>query len=283
MVFLNGQFVPEDQAKVSVFDRSFLLGDGLFETLSVVQGRLFRWREHWLRLERGAGVLAIPIPFGPETLEGHCRHLIRLSAQAAALVRITLSRGVGRRGYSWQGADQPVLVMSLHPVPHVDPLAPWQWRLRTARFRVAAGDPVAQLKTCSKIHHVLARSEAEASAADETLFLNTHGEFTEGAGSNLFWVEKGTVRTTPLASPALPGITRACVLELCARLGIVAAEDRCVPGTLRAAEGVFVTLTTLGVVEASSLDGEPLRRSPVTEQLHRAYQELVRVETSPPS
>src|SRR5690242_10966358 len=110
IVFLNGQFVPEERAVVSVFDRSFLYGDGLFETLRVLNARLFRWSQHVDRLQRGADYLRMWLPFSPGTLETAALELVKVNQMPDALLRLSLSRGVGKRGYSPAGADQPVLV-----------------------------------------------------------------------------------------------------------------------------------------------------------------------------
>src|SRR5438309_3237606 len=107
IVLLNGQFVPEEQAVVSVFDRGFLYGDGLFETLRIFDGKPFRWEQHIQRLQRGAEFLNIYLPFRPEALLGFVQELIIKDQLPDSLLRITLSRGVGLRGYSPKGAERP--------------------------------------------------------------------------------------------------------------------------------------------------------------------------------
>src|SRR6266478_2772949 len=103
IVFLNGKFVLEDQAVVSVFDRSFLYGDGLFETMRVCRGRPFRWQQHLDRFARGAEFLRIRLPFSTDALHEFTRELVRQNDMPEALLRLTLSRGVGLRGYSPKG------------------------------------------------------------------------------------------------------------------------------------------------------------------------------------
>ena len=111
IVFLNGEFVEEEKAVVSVFDRSFLYGDGPFETLRVVSGRPFRWDQHLVRLQRGIDFLGFHLPFAPGEIRGFADQLIRRNQSPEAVLRIVLSRGAGPRGYSPKGADRPVLVM----------------------------------------------------------------------------------------------------------------------------------------------------------------------------
>lgn len=297
IVFLNGQFVPEEQAKVSVFDRSFLYGDGLFETMRVTNGKPFRWWEHMERLRKGGDFLGIKIPFGCKTLEKFAAELIAQNKMPDALLRLTVSRGVGPRGYSPKGANKPVLVMTLHPAPGApnsnsarisgsskpagsETGAPPAWKLHTASFRLPAGEKLAHFKTANKLAQVLARAEADAAGADEALLCNTEGFVVEGASSNLFWVEGETVCTPPLASGILAGVTRAVTLELCQQLGLPFAERQITPDGLRSASGVFLTLSSVGVVEAKELDGIRLTSTPLVAELREAYQRLLTSETA---
>jgi len=289
-VFLNGQFVPEAAATVSVFDRSFLYGDGLFETLLVSNGKPFRWRQHLERLERGAAFLGIKLPYTQDALAGLAAELIVQNKMPESLLRLTLSRGLGARGYSPKGADKPTLVMTLHPlgapstasaqVEHAETVlgVPLRWRARTASFRLPAGEVLAQFKTCNKLAQVLARAEAEAAGADEALLLNTDGFVVEAASSNLFWVREGTVCTPPLAGGILAGVTREVVGELCVRLQLPLHEENITPSELRGAEAVFLSLSSHGVVELVTLDGHALKTSLVTGRLHAAYFDCVRAE-----
>jgi branched-chain amino acid aminotransferase len=322
IVFVNGQFVPEEQAVVSVFDRGFLLGDGLFETVQVRQGVPFRWAQHAERLQRGAALLRLPLPTpvagaedatngpcdlepgraGPpgrpcewqraqrsrptkpgvrlmESLRPQVGELIRRNGLSDAVLRITVSRGPGPRGYSITGAGPSTLVMALHPTPAP---APKTWRVATSAVRLVTGDPLAGVKTCSKAWQVMARAEAEAKGADEALLLNTDGQLAEGAGANLFWIEGGLVCTPPVSAGILPGITRALVLELCAELGVPVCETNGTRQTLLAVEGVFFTLSTWGIVPASELDGCPLPHSPLVDRLQAASQNRLLAETATP-
>src|SRR5258707_9663069 len=127
VVFLNGQFLPAQQAMISVFDRGFLYGDGLFEAVRVFNGKLFRWDAHIERFERGAQFVHIRIPISPASLREYANELISRNAIPDALLRLTLSRGSGPRGYSPRGADQPSLAMSLHSMPACDPAQPALW------------------------------------------------------------------------------------------------------------------------------------------------------------
>jgi len=275
IVFLNGQFVSEEQATVSVFDRSFLYGDGLFETMRVTKGKPFRWWEHMERLRKGGDFLGIKIPFACKSLEKHAAELITKNQMPEALLRLTVSRGVGPRGYSPKGADKPIVVMTLHPFAGAPASALVGWKLHTASFHLPAGEKLAHFKTANKLAQIMARAEADAAGADEAVLCNTDGFVVEGASSNLFWVEGDTICTPPLASGILAGVTRAVTLELCAQLGLPCAEKQITPDGVRRVDGVFVTLSSFGVVAAASLDGAELRQSPLVGKLSAAYAELL--------
>jgi aminodeoxychorismate lyase len=272
LIFLNGQFIPEERAVVSVLDRGFLYGDGLFETMLVSKGKPFRWREHMERLQRGAEFLKIKMPCSAEALRGFADELIGKNQMPDALLRLTLSRGVGPRGYSPKGADSPTLVMSLHPPPR--PGAPPRWKLITSSHRLPANEPLAQFKTCNKLAQILARAEADAAGADEALLLNTDGFAVEGASSNLFWVERDAVCTPPLVSGVLAGVTRAVVLEICQALGLQTRESEITPEQLLEADGVFVSLSSFGIVEAQSLNGHLLKIASLVGGIQESYLKL---------
>lgn len=295
LVFLNGRFVREEDAVVSVFDRGFLYGDGLFETMLIANGKPFRWTQHLERLERGADFLKIKPPFSSEQLFEFARHLFAENKISDALLRLTLSRGVGARGYSPKGAEIPATVMSLHQNPATaflkkskssahemtNPavIAFPKWKLIISSLRLAANEPLAQFKTCNKLPQILARAEADSAGADEALLLNTDGFVVEGASSNLFWVERDLVCTPPLASGVLSGVTRAVVLEICKSLGMKTRECNVTAERLKRMNGVFVSLSSWGIVEAESLDGYLLGKSPLIEKIRAAYWNCVRAET----
>ena len=275
IVFLNGSFIPEEQAKVSIFDRGFLYGDGLFEVMRISRGRPFRWNDHLARLHHGAAFLKIRVPFADAALREYAGQLIERNQMPEGLLRLTLSRGVGLRGYSPKGADQPMLTMTLHPLPETAG-GPPVWRVVTSSFRLPAGEVLAQHKTCNKLAQVLARAEADARGADEALLLNTDGKVVEGSSSNLFWITDNTVNTPPLAAGILAGVTRLVVLELCAKVGTPVRETGITPAELRSADGVFLSLSSWGVVEVGWLDDEPMGRSSLLQKLREGYEGLSR-------
>jgi aminodeoxychorismate lyase len=277
-VFLNGQFVAESQAVISVFDRGFLYGDGLFEGIRIFNGRLFRWKQHLERFQRGANFLRIAVPFSAEALEEFANRLISENQMPNSLLRLTLSRGVGARGYSPKNAERPTLVMVTYPMAAVEPSKPPAWRIFISSFRLPAGEPLARFKNLNKLPQVLARAEADAEGADEALLLNSDGYVVEGSTSNLFWSRNGTVCTPPLPSGILPGVTRAVVMELCGKAGIGTREENIAPEELHKMDGAFLSLSSSGIAEVAFLNGRPQKRSPVASRLSEAYWSMVQSE-----
>jgi len=280
VVFLNGRFLAEEAAVVSVFDRGFLYGDGLFETLRVVRSRPFLWDAHVERFSRGADLLKLHPPLTALEMRRAADRLIQLSALPDAVLRITLTRGPGARGYSPKGADKPTLAMTLHPAPCPPARKPIGVRLITSSYRVAADDPLANAKTCNKLSHVLARAEADTAGVDDALLLNTRGHLAEATASNLFWISGDVLSTPPPRAGALMGITRGVVCEFAHTLGLTTGEMEAKPAVLRHASGVFLTNSVCGITEAVELDRKALRSSAIVKRLQAAYKARLLQESS---
>jgi len=275
VVFLNGNFLPETEALISINDRGFLLGDGLFETMRVVDGRPFRMAQHMERMTRGLDFLKITSPYSPKELQKFGLELVASNEMPDSILRLTITRGSGPRGFSPKHSGPATVAMTLNPLPETSPDEPLQWSLVTSPFRVPASDPISSFKSTSRILNILARAEAEARGADEALLLNTNGEAAETAGGNLFWVYREQVCTVPTGRGVLPGITRAVVLEICQALGLETNKRVIKPEMLRNAEGIFVTNSALGIVPVVSFDGEPVAPSPLVDQIANVYNEML--------
>lgn len=270
-VFLNGTFVSEAEARVSVFDRSFLLGDGLFETVRVVKGRPFLWAEHLARLRFGLHRLRIQIPYSDADLTAAAHESVLRNGFGDAVLRLHVSRGRGARGYSPRGATDPTVVITLHALDPNTGAPPAPWRLITSSVRVVAGDPLSAMKTASKLPNIIARMEAEDAGVEEALLLNSRDEVAEAASGNVFWVENGVLLTPPLVAGALAGVTRGFILRLCLDLRLEVKEATCLAHRLITSDGVFLTVSSLGIVGVTSIDGHPLAASPLTGRLQVAY------------
>jgi branched-chain amino acid aminotransferase len=278
-VWLNGRLVRAAEASVSVFDRSFLLGDGLFETMRALRGRLFRPDRHLERLERGAVRLLLPLPAAADELIEALRETLRANHLDEAALRLTVSRGAGPPGPGLKGTGPPVCTIAArafhgYPDHWYDPGA------AAIISSVVKNEQsfLAGVKTTSYVEHVVARAEAAERGADEALLLNTRGHLVEGSGSNLFVIIAGRIHTPDLASGCLPGVTREAVIELAREGGLEVQEGTLLPENLAAADEAFLTNSLLGVAPLVCVAGHRVgsgQPGPLTRDLAERYRSLV--------
>ena len=288
IIFVNGERAPAGGACVSALDRGFTLADGLFETMRAYDGVVFRLDRHLARLHQAARVLALPLAGRVGSVVGTAVEDAMRAAAAAGLtdasVRLTVSRGTAGPGGGGPGLApperaEPTVVVAVHPLPA------WPPSLYAAGLSacVASGRRneramSAGLKTLAYTDSVMALAEARAHGADDALFLDTAGHVSEAAASNVFCYARGCLVTPPVSCAALPGITRAAVMELAASLGIGATERVLEPPELAAADEAFLTSSVREVVPLVRLDGRVIGGGavgPVTTRLIAAYRELV--------
>lgn len=251
---------------MSIHDRGFLYGDGLFEAVRVYEGKPFLWKDHIARFQYGCEVLKLRCPFsGGETLR-IVEETIARNRLTDALIRITLSRGSGPRGYSPAGADYPTFLV----VPFQAPAVRASYKVIVSSVKLMAKDPISYFKHANKLHQILARAEADEAGADEALLTNTDGFVVEGTTTNLFWVNEGAVWTPPLEG-ILPGTTRAHVLRLCGKFGLKGFEREIRVEELLNVEGLFVTSCAAEITPVSHVNGKPTRQSPIVARLRQRY------------
>ncbi len=262
-VSIDGVLTHPEQAKISIFDRGFLYGDGVFEVLRTWDEQLIDLDAHLDRLYGSAQALGIRTMDRERLIEA----IKRTRANAAPgdqRIRIIVTRGPGAMLARPETLGPGKTIVIIEPLP-AQPLdisvATVDWPLPRR--------PGPAYKTLAYLDHIMARDLAAAAGADEALRLGHEGEVLECATSNVFVVLGGTVITPPLFG-VLPGITRSRVLEACAGLAIAAMEARITLDELRAADEVFVTSALRGVVPVTSLDGMPRTAGPLTAQIGRA-------------
>ena len=266
---LNGQMLRLDEVRISWNDRGFLYGDGLFETIRVHSGRPFLWEWHLTRFMDGATALRIPPHQTPDSLSDITHELIKRHDGPESILRITLTRGVGERGYGISSVEEPTLLITQHPLPTA-PTKPLS--LVTTAARIAVDDPLTKVKSANKLGSILAKGEAAARGADDGLILNSDGNITETSSANIFWVEDGALHTPPISDGVLPGITRRLMIGLAPALDRSVREQSITPGRLQQAKAVFVTSTATGVVAVDQVDGTALGTHPLVGQLLDAYE-----------
>lgn len=230
---------------LTVHDRGFLYGDGLFETLAVRDGRPLAWSAHMERLARGCAALGIAMP--PEAvLARESAQLCR--AEKQAVLRIMVSRGSGGRGYAPPADAQPTRVVSVYDWPAY-PRTCWSEGVSVAlcETRLARQPRLAGLKHLNRLEQVLARAELYGLDAAEGLVFDTAGNVIEGTMSNVFLIRGGELLTPQLGFCGVAGIVRALVLERAASFALTASERDLTLGDVHAAEEVFFTNSVIGI------------------------------------
>jgi branched-chain amino acid aminotransferase len=276
-VWVDGELLDAERARVSPFDHGILVGDGVFETLGVYRGVPFAWRRHHDRLAWSAEHLGLAVP-GSSALRSAADAVLAANQVAAGRLRITVTGGPSPLG-SERGDGPPTVIVAAGPArarPASEAVAAVPWA-RNERGATAG------LKTISYAENVRALAYAHRRGASEAIFANTRGELCEATGSNVFLVDEGVLCTPPAGSGCLLGVTRALVLELCAELGVPAAE-RAVPlAALGAAEEAFLTSSTREVAPIARVDGQDLPRvpGPVSERLAAAFTDLIERDLDP--
>jgi len=282
-VYLNDRFVPESAAAISPFDYGLLFGDGLFETLRAYGGSIFRLNAHLERLERGAGRLEIPLP-SPDLLASILQQTLERNDLREALLRLTVTRGVGKPGLHPTSCHVPTLMVTARPLP--DPSSTQSSVLSAVIVNIRRNPPQAlnpAIKSANFLNNVLAKLEADRRRADEGIFLNLDGALTETTTGNLFWMAGGRLKTPDLSAGLLNGITRQVVIALANTAGIPIEERRYHAEDLYRADEAFVTSTGVEIAPLVRVDDRPIGRGavgPTTRRLQQAFQQQVAMECS---
>ncbi|MCI3181243.1 4-amino-4-deoxychorismate lyase [Caulobacter sp. CCUG 60055] len=237
-------------------DRGFALGDGLFETVLALDGRLIRWGEHMARLRRGCAALDLPAPDLAVVLAAAAEALAQAGlTRGRAAVRVSVTAGSGGRGLDRPMEPAPRVVATASPSPAPPADAP-PVRLAVATIRRNETSPAARCKTLAYLDNLLARRQARAAGADDAVMLNLAGAPACATAANLFWMREGRLFTPALACGVLDGIMRHAVLDAAAGLGIETVEAVADLSELAQAEAVFLSNSLIGV-RAAVLAGAP--------------------------
>ncbi|MGD2175830.1 MAG: aminotransferase class IV [Candidatus Brocadiaceae bacterium] len=277
MVHLDGSLVPEEQAKVPVSDRGLLYGDGVFETMRVCGGRVFRLEAHLARLRDGLRVLGIELERNDEELSGAVGETLEANGLRDAAVRVTVTRGSGGTRLDTEAcAAATVLVRATAFGGYPEELYERGLSAITVKGAVNRDSPLCGVKSLNRLEHILARRAAREAGVDEALLADGEGLVIEAAASNVFVVKGDTVYTPPVEAGALPGITRACVLEALAEGGVEVIEAglTLADGGAKGFEEAFLTNSLMGVMALRRVDGVEVGRGvpgPVTASVRGAY------------
>lgn len=276
MVFLNGKLVALEQATVSVLDRGFIFGDGVYELVPIYSRVPFRLDEHLARLERSLAAVAIRDPYSPQQWRSHIYALIDAQPFADQGLYLQVTRGVAKRDHAFPKDAQPTVFMMANPL--VNPSAQ---QVESGAPAVSAADNRwlrCDIKSISLMGNVLLRQvSADAGAAETILFRD--GRLTEASASNVFIVKAGVIVSPPKTNLILPGITYDVVLELARAEGLPLELRDVVEEEVRTADEIWISSSSKEVLAIVSLDGHAVgdgRPGPVFRRMYRLYQEFKR-------
>ncbi|HEV7866830.1 MAG TPA: branched-chain-amino-acid transaminase [Chthoniobacteraceae bacterium] len=278
-IYIDGDFYPEADAKISVFDHGFLYGDGIFEGIRFYNSRVFKLDEHLDRLWDSAKALLLTIPITREEMEAATLETIRKNGLRDGYIRLIVSRGKGNLGLSPDRCPKASVVIIAATIQLYPPEAYERGMtvITCGTRRVSAGALSPAVKSLNYLNNIMAKIEANLAQADEGLMLNEQGYVAECTGDNLFIVKRGQLYTPPIYSGSLRGITWEAVLAIAAELGIPAHVQELTRYDLYTADEFFLTGTAAEVIAAVKLDNRIIgdgTPGKLTQQIIARFREL---------
>ncbi len=279
-IYIDGEYYPKSQARISVYDHGFLYGDGVFEGIRVYNGVIFKLKEHVQRLFDSAHALMMSIPLTQEQIIQAVIETVKKNQLKNAYVRLIVTRGEGDLGLDPRKCCKATIIIiadyiKLHEgdakIKGITTLVSWVRR-----------DPVDgtshEIKSLNYLNSVLAKLEANLSGADEAICLDKNGCVAEGVGENIFLVKNGKLSTPPTSTGALEGITAKAVVELSKKLGYEVTVENITLFMLFNADEVFFTGTAAEIVPIRQVNWRQIgngNRGPVTKKLMDEFQTVV--------
>ncbi|MCR4392741.1 MAG: aminotransferase class IV [Dehalococcoidales bacterium] len=280
IVYLNGEFLPSEEARIPVRDYGFLFGCGLYETMRAYEGVPFRLDRHLERLQRSLDFLKIPLK--AQELKDAILTTIGLNGYLNARIRVTVTAGAGTFAPSPASCRQPaVLISVVEYIPYAPEVYQRGFRVTVSDIRRNSQSPLPSMKTTCFLESLLAREKARQDGFDDAVLLNDQGNLAEASSSNLFLVVGDDLVTPAVGGGILPGVTREAILEICSREGIRAIEREVTLCKLISADEVFLTNSMIEIMPVIRVDENTIGRGvpgQITEKLMRLYRELVTAE-----
>lgn len=280
MIYIDGQYYPKSQAKISVYDHGFLYGDGVFEGIRAYNGAVFKLKEHVDRLYRSAHAITLNIPLNKEEMTQAVIETLRKNKMKDSYIRLVVSRGIGDLGLDPRKCPKPSIVII------TDTISIRAGNAKetgiTAMFSWVRRNPVdattQEIKSLNYLNSVLAKIEANAAGVDEALCLESNGYIAEGAGENIFIVKNGELFTPPAATGALAGITSEVISSIAAKMGIKLTVTNLTPFMVFSADEAFFTGTAMEVVPIREVNKRQIgtgKPGPVTIKLMAEFQKII--------
>ena len=282
-IYINGEYVTKENAKVSVYDHGFLYGDGIFEGNRIYGGNIFRLKEHLERLYDSAKSIDLKIPLSFREMQDAVVETVRKNNMRDGYIRLVVSRGPGNLGLDPLRCPVPWVIIIVEELA-IYPEEAYRNGLRTVSVSTRRNIPDAlnpKIKSLNYLNNILAKIQANLAGVGESIMLNAQGYVTEGTGDNIFIVKKGVVYTPPAYVGALEGITRGAIIELCRKLGYPLKEEPFSLHDVYVADEVFFTGTAAEVIAVREVDGRIIgegKAGPITTHLLEEFRKLVYVD-----
>lgn len=278
-VYVNGEFVEENAARVSVFDRGFLFADAVYEVTSVLDGRLVDNAAHLTRLARSLSELSIPAPLTDQELTDIQQQLIRLNKVEEGAVYLQISRGAAERDYAYPDVPPTVVMFTMERKISADPKALTGMRVVTVPdIRWQRRD----VKTVGLLPAAMGKNQALAQGVDDAWFVE-EGYITEASASNAYIItDDNRIITRQLGSELLPGVTRKSVLNFAKKAGYAVEERPFTPAEAYQAKEAFITSATTYVMPVVEIDGHSIGAGvpgPIVKELRALYIQEARAAT----
>lgn len=256
-IFLSGEFVRKEEAKISVYDHGFLYGDGVFEGIRAYNGNIYRLNEHLVRLYESAKSIMLDIPYEFEAMKELVAETVRKNGLRDAYVRVVVSRGVGNLGLDPKSCGTAQVVVIAEELA-LFPKELYETGLEivsvaTRRNRPDVLSP--KVKSLNYLNNILVKIEANLANVPEALMMNNEGYVAEGSGDNIFLVKNKALYTPPGYVGALEGITREAILEIAEEEGYTIKEEPFTRHDVYVADEVFLTGTAAEVIAVVKVDG----------------------------
>jgi branched-chain amino acid aminotransferase len=280
IAYVNGEYVPQSEAKLSIFDHGVLYGDGVFDTWCAWNGYIFAMEEHLDRLYRSIHAFQIDMPLSKEEFKKIIIKVVETNGEKNQYIKCLVTRGVGPRPLlSPVGCKTSVVVFSRPYMSNVDPDKQGQ-KVRAKITSVRRTPPQCldpKAKNLNYANLVMAKMEAQNAGADEAILLDIEGFVNESPGYNIFLVSRGKLFTPPWEN-VLIGITMETIIEIAGKEGIEVVRTRLIPYDLYTADEVFLASTAGGIVPIVEIDGRAIGSGdtgPVSKMLGQRYFEML--------
>ena len=276
-IYLNGEYVSKDDAKISVFDHGLLYGDGVFEGIRIYSGTVFMLKEHIERLYESARAIRLEIPISLEEMIDAVNETVKLNGLTDGYIRLVITRGAGSLGLDIRRTSNPQVIIIADTIS-LYPKELYESGLKIITASTIRNHPQAlspRIKSLNYLNNILAKIEGTDADCLEALMMNHKGEVAECTGDNIFIVKNGILKTPSTDAGILEGITRDVVIDLAREAGYEVEEVTLTRHDLYVADECFLTGTAAEVISVVSLDGRPIgdgTPGPVSKDLKQRFE-----------